>query len=98
MFVELVEQVASHDETLVKVAKSRLNPEIAMLVHNKQEQGELSCRGLCTLMHTKFTVEVSVNRAWQNLDSEQYDWEGGSPQAFKKSPLRNFRTGTKLLG
>lgn len=82
MFIELVEQVSLQDETRVRVAKSRLSPEIAMLVHNKQQHGNLTWTGFCYLLRTQFAVEITVDRAWQDLDAEQYDWADESPQAF----------------
>ena len=82
MFIELVEQVSAQDETRVKVAKSRLSPEIAMLVHNRQQRGSFSWPDLCRLLRTEFLVEVNVDKAWQDLDSEQYDWGEESPQVF----------------
>ena len=82
MFIELVEQVSGQDETRVKVAKSRLSPEIAMLVHNRQQHCNLKWSDLCRLLRTQFAVEVTVDRAWQDLDAEQYDWAEESPQAF----------------
>ena len=82
MFIELVEQVSDCDEVRVKVAKSRLSPEIAMLVHNRQQRVHLTWSKLCHLLKTEFAVEVNVDRAWQDLDAEQYDWGEESPQAF----------------
>ena len=82
MFIELVEQVSDCDEVRVKVAKSRLSPEIAMLVHNRQQRALITWSKLCHLLKTEFAVEVNVDRAWQDLDAEQYDWGEESPQAF----------------
>ena len=82
MFIELIEQISAQDETRVKIAKSRLSPEIAMLVHNRQQHLHLTWSSFCRLLTTEFAVEVNVDRAWQDLDVEQYDWGEESPQAF----------------
>lgn len=82
MFIELVEQVADDDLTRVTVAKSRLGSEIAMLVHNKQQKEKsLTLKSLCKFLKTEFTLYINLDRAWQDLESFQYDWDE-SPQSF----------------
>ena len=43
---------------------------------------DLKWSDLCDLLRTRFAVEVTVDRAWQDLDADQYDWADESPQAF----------------
>ncbi len=90
MFIELVEQVADDDLTRVTVAKSRLGSEIAMLVHNKQQkERNLSWKNLCQLLKTEFTLDINLDRAWQDLESVQYEWEE-SPQSFSNRFLCKY--------
>lgn len=90
MFIELVEQVAEDDLTRVTVAKSRLGSEIAMLVHNKQQKEKsLTWKSLCKLLKTEFTLDINLDRAWQDLESVQYEWEE-SPQSFSNRFLCRY--------
>ena len=82
MFIELVEQATPNDASRVQVAKSRLGPEIVMLIHNQQhKQANLSWGDFCNLLKNEFAVDVNLDRAWQDLETEFYDW-GESPQSF----------------
>ena len=75
MFIELVEQATSNDASRVQVAKSRLGSEIVMLVHNHQgKQPSLSWRDFCNLLKNEFAVDVNLNQAWKDLETELYDW------------------------
>ena len=90
MFMELVEQVAEDDLTRVTVAKSRLGSEIAMLVHNKQQKEKsLTWKRLCKFLQTEFTLDINLDRAWQDLESVQYEWEE-SPQSFSNRFLCKY--------
>ncbi len=82
MFLELVEQTTEHEHTRVQVAKSRLSPELAMLIHNEQSKAHcITWDQLCQFLHTEFAVDLNLDRAWQELDAMQYDCEE-SPQTF----------------
>lgn len=91
MFFELVEQVSTYDETRMKVANSRLSPEIVMLVNSQQQRGSFSLPDLCRLLRTEFLVAVNVDKAWawQDLDSEQYNWSEETLQAFSSKFVCN---------
>ena len=82
IFFELVEQCSAEDSVRVQVAKSRVSAEIAALIHNHQTLH--ACKTwetLKKLLKTQFSTEVKFDRAWQDIDSERYDWVE-SPQAF----------------
>ena len=90
MFIELVEQVTDDDLTRVTVAKSRLGSEIAMLIHNQQQKvRSFTWPSLCNFLRTEFTLDVNIDRAWQDLDSTQYDWDE-SPQSFSNRFLCKY--------
>ena len=92
MFIELVEQATPHDASRVQVAKSRLGPEIVMLIHNRQwKQPNLSWGDFCNLLKNKFAVDVNLDRAWQDLETEFYDW-GESPQSFCNRAICKYAT------
>ncbi|KAG0713112.1 hypothetical protein GWK47_016924 [Chionoecetes opilio] len=79
---ELVEQCSSSDATRIQIAKGRVSPEFAISIHNNQTNQKIeSWPALRNLFQTEFATEVSIDRAWQELESMCYDW-GESPQAF----------------
>ena len=58
----------------LQVGKSRLGPEIVMLILNQQrKQPNLSWKDFCNLLKNEFAVDVNVDRAWQDLEAEFYD-------------------------
>ncbi len=70
------------DTTRVQIAKGRVSPEIAALIHNHQTLHKCNSWGsLKELLNSHFNKEVNFDRAWQNINSEGYDWSE-SPQAF----------------
>ncbi|KAG0712916.1 hypothetical protein GWK47_017372 [Chionoecetes opilio] len=82
MFFELIEQCSSSDATRIQIAKGRVCPEFSILIHNYQANLKVETwSALKNLFVTEFTTEVSVDRAWQELEAMSYDW-GESPQAF----------------
>ncbi|KAG0724131.1 hypothetical protein GWK47_041288 [Chionoecetes opilio] len=82
MFFELIEQCSSSDATRIQIAKGRVCPEFSILIHNYQANHKVETwSALKNLFETEFTTEVSVDRAWQELEAMSYDW-GESPQAF----------------
>ena len=79
MFIELIEQAAPDDTSRIQIAKSRLGSEIVMLIHNHQrKQPNLPWKNFCHLLKSEFAVDVNLDRAWQDLANEFYDW-GKSP-------------------
>ncbi len=82
IFLELVEQCSVIDTTRVQIAKGRVSTEIAALIHNHQTLHNCnSWDSLKELLNSYSNKEVNFDRAWQNIDSERYDWSE-SPQAF----------------
>ena len=82
IFFELVEQCSNDGSTRVQIAKSRLSQNLAVLIHNKQAKNK--CKtwvDFRQLLCTEFAVSVNLDRAWQELDSNNYDW-AESPQSF----------------
>ena len=92
MFIELIEQTTTHEPSRLQVAKSRLGPEIVMLIHNQQrKQPNLSWEEFCNLLRDEFAVDVNVDWAWQDLEAELYDW-GESPQSFYNRTICKYAT------
>ena len=82
IFVELVEQCSSQDDDRVRIAKSRVSSDLAILIHNNQANKKISSwPTLKTFLREEFNIEFNVDRAWQELESMTYDWVE-SPQAF----------------
>lgn len=80
----MVKQCSPYDATHIQIAKGRVSPELAVLIHSKQTTQELeSWTAFQSFLRTEFTVEVNVDRdrAWQELEAFHYDWVE-SPQAF----------------
>ena len=90
MFIDRVEQVTPHAEARLQVAKTRLSSPLALLIQNQQNKGV--CKTWATLKHflmTEFTSEMTVDRAWQEIDAILYDWET-SPHAFSHQLLCKY--------
>ena len=82
MFFELVEQCSDSDAVRVQIAKSRLSSNLAILVHSNQANKKISSWvSFKEYFKAEFAVDISLDRAWQELDAMQYDWEE-PPQAF----------------
>ena len=82
MFFELVEQCSNDDTTRIQIAKGRVAPELATLIHSNQLNGKVDTwLALKIFFQTEFATDVTIDRAWQELESMCYDW-GESPQAF----------------
>ncbi len=82
IFFESVEECTEEDLRRVQIAKRRVSPELAALIHNRQTT--LRCntwRELKQLLEAEFATEIDFDRAWQEIDSAKYDWID-SPQAF----------------
>ena len=82
MFFELVEQCHDQDDERVQIAKSRVSPDLAILIHNSQSSHTItSWATFKAFFQKEFAVDYSVDRAWQQLESMHYDWTE-SPHAF----------------
>lgn len=74
MFFKLVKQCSDSDATRVQIAKGRLSPELAILVHSNQAARKISTWASSQVyFRVVFTVEFSADRAWQELEVMQYD-------------------------
>lgn len=90
LFFELVEQSAEQDSVRVQIAKSRLGSELAMLIHNYQEkQKGMTWRAFCHILKNEFSVDINLDRAWQELESNSYDW-AESPQSYTNQFICQF--------
>ena len=75
----------SLDVIRVQVTKSRVSQELANLIHNQQIHGRCQTwKEVCTLLEREFSIEVSFDRAWKEIDDVRYEWVE-SPQAFVHS-------------
>ena len=82
MFCEKVEQCSGSDETRMQIAKSRVGAELAIFVHNNVKNRTIQTWSeLKEFLRSEFAFEVTIDRAWQELESLNYDW-AESPQAF----------------
>lgn len=82
VFFEGVEQCSQDDRDRVQIAKSRVSSELAMLLHNRQQKGSSTTWAeVKHFFRSEFAVDVNIDRAWQELEMQQYQWED-SPQAF----------------
>ncbi len=82
MFCELVEQCDLTDVGRIQIAKGRVCTELAILIHNNQTRHNLTnWAALKAFLQAEFAVEVSIDRAWQEMESMSYDW-AEAPQAF----------------
>ncbi|XP_050733579.1 uncharacterized protein LOC127007076 [Eriocheir sinensis] len=90
LFFDLVEQCTTEDGDRMKVAKTRVGSELAMLIHI--QQGRNSCQSwedLKQFLKTQFVVEVPLDRAWQHFESHQYDW-ALNPQGFVNTLIYKY--------
>ena len=82
IFFEQVEQTSQCDEERVQIAKGRLSSDLAVLIHNAQGKRVcLTWHDLKFILRTEFPETISLDQAWEQLDSLQYDWIE-SPRAF----------------
>ncbi len=90
LFFDLVEQCSADDGDRVKVAKTRVNTELAMLIHNQQEKNECqSWEELKKFLKTRFAAEVTLDTAWQHFERQDYDW-ALSAQGYVNTMLYKF--------
>ena len=82
MFFESVERCTSNSNARLDVAKSRVDGDLAVMIHTAQRQGEIvewdDCKEYLT---REFGVEMNFDHAWRQSDSFHYDWSE-SPQSF----------------
>lgn len=82
IFSYLVEQVSELDAEKVRVAKSRINSEIALLIQSYQRQGKCSTwENMKLFFQTEFEADVNFDRIWQEIEQLMYDWDE-RPQVF----------------
>lgn len=82
IFFDLIEQCSPDDEERVRIAKSKMEPELTVTLMNKQAQGQCNTWAeLKLFFRTEFAADMNFDRAWQEIESFQYDW-ASSPQAF----------------
>ena len=82
IFYDVIEQVTDDDKDRVRVTKTRLSLEMALLLQNYQSKGK--CRTWAEVkefFRTEFVADVNCDRALQEIEKQVYDW-GESPQAF----------------
>lgn len=82
MFFESVEQCTSNSNTRLEVAKSRVDGDLAVMIHTAQRQGEIvewtDCKAYLT---QEFGANLSFDQAWRQGDTFHYVWSE-SPQSF----------------
>lgn len=82
MFFESVEQCTSNSNTRLEVAKSRVDGDLAVMVHTAQGRGEItSWNEFKVYLTQEFGMEMNFDQAWRQSDSFHYDWVD-SPQSF----------------
>lgn len=82
MFFESVELCASNSDARLEVAKSRVDGDLAVMIHTAQRQGEVKVWEDCKTYLTKeFGVDLNFDQAWRQSDSFHYDWLE-NPQSF----------------
>ena len=82
IFFELIEQCSDNELRRVQIAKARVSSELAALIHNHQTHHQCNTwKDFKQLLTTEFSTDVNFDRAWQEIDSVNYDW-AQSPQAF----------------
>ena len=75
-------QCSNDDSKRVQIAKGKVSAELAAHIYNHQTlHGCTTWEALKLLLKSQFSTEVNFDRAWQEIDSECYDW-AESPQAF----------------
>lgn len=82
MFFESVERCTSDSRTRLEVAKSRVDGDLAVMIHTAQNQGEIVVWDDCKAYLTReFGVEMNFDQAWRQSDSFHCDWLE-RPQSF----------------
>ncbi|KAK8397133.1 hypothetical protein O3P69_004668 [Scylla paramamosain] len=66
MFFESVERCASNSDARLEVAKSRVDGDLAVMIHTAQRQGEVKVWEDCKTYLTKeFGVDLNFDQAWR---------------------------------
>lgn len=82
MFFESVERCTSNSRARLEVAKSRVDGDLAVMIHTAQSQGEIVVWDDCKEYLTReFGVDMNFDQAWRQSDSFHYDWSE-NPQSF----------------
>ena len=80
LFFEQVEQCAQDSASRIRIAKSRVSSEIAILIHNNRSN-LLVWSEFKDFLISEFGAEINFDTAWQELTALNYDWLD-APQAF----------------
>ncbi|KAK8380953.1 hypothetical protein O3P69_008099 [Scylla paramamosain] len=69
MFFESVERCASNSDARLEVAKSRVDGDLAVMIHTAQRQGEVKVWEDCKTYLTKeFGVDLNFDQAWRQIE------------------------------
>ncbi|KAK8398559.1 hypothetical protein O3P69_004017 [Scylla paramamosain] len=69
MFFESVERYASNSDARLEVAKSRVDGDLAVMIHTAQRQGEVKVWEDCKTYLTKeFGVDLNFDQAWRQIE------------------------------
>ncbi len=69
LFLEIVELVSDQDGERVRVAKTRMSSDLALLIQNQQRKRERSTwKEVEKFQQTEFRADVNFDRAWQEMD------------------------------
>ena len=83
LFLSDVEGCTSDEATRIKVAMTRMDDRLRVLIHNAREEGKIkSWIGLKDFMLDTFTVAMSFDQIFDATNSLTYDWSQ-DPHTFK---------------
>ncbi len=76
LFLNGIEQYALTDSDRIQIAKSRVSRDIALLIQNHQDQDQCtSSVEIKKFPSTEFSVDLSIDRAWKEIEAVKYHWE-----------------------
>ena len=82
IFFDLIEQVSDQDEERVRIAKTRVSPELTLLIQNQQRQGKVNTwEQVKECLQAGFAQDLNFDRAWQEIDNQNFEW-AENPQSF----------------
>ncbi len=82
MFFEAVEGCTDDPKARLAVAKTRVDGDLAVMIHTTQGQGDIkSWNDLKKFLSTEFNLDMNFDQAWRQNDTFYYNWMG-SPQSF----------------
>ncbi len=87
---DLIKQVTEQDAERVRVAKTRVDTDLTLLIQNHQRKGKcLTWEDMKLFFQTDFVADLSFDRAWLEIEKAKYDWDE-SPQAFTNHILCKY--------